>query len=319
MAHELSEVNGVTEFFYHGTKPWHGLGTPVNDLATAKEAIEAAHLDWIVEKKDIYFKEKDTFAFTKTEGCATVRADINHPLGIVSNRYMPIQNYEAFDFMDTLVATREAKYVTAGALFQGKKVFLLCQIPGHISINQDDKVEKYLLLVNTHDGSSTLKVMFTGVRVVCNNTLKIATSKSNSFETVSIHHKGNLHAKITEAQKILGISINYFKLMEETFQKFSGYIISQQEATQYFLDVIPGETPQATRIRSKIEELYYTGQGADLAINSIWGAYNAVTEYVDHHRIDHNAKPDRYLDSTIFGRGAEIKDTAYKTALALIS
>lgn len=317
MAHELSIVNGETEFFYHGEKPWHGLGTQVDHLATAKEAIEAAHLDWIVEKREIYFKDQEKFSFTKTNGYATVRTDQNIPLGIVSDRYIPIQNSEAFDFLDTLIATREAKYVTAGALFQGRKVFLLCRLPDYIKLANNDLIGKYLLLIMNHDGLGGLKVMFTGVRVVCNNTVRMAT-KDNTLK-VDIHHKGNIQTKIIEAQKILGISIDYFKLMEENFIKFTNFVVTQKEVEQYFLDVVVEDTPQAKKAREKMDELYYIGRGSNLSENTLWGAYNAVVEYVDHERIDPYKKPDRYLDSTIFGRGAEIKDIAYKKALELVS
>ncbi len=36
----------------------------------------------------------------------------------------------------------------------------------------------------------------------------------------------------------------------------------------------------------KILELYETGVGAELARGTLWGAYNAVTKYVDHYRLE---------------------------------
>lgn len=314
MPHEISNINGVDEFFYYGETPWHGLGTRVDAVLTAEEAIKAAHLDWRVEKKKVYFRADDN-SYVETNAFATVRTDIEIPLGIVSERYIPIQNHEAFSFADALVASREAKYITAGSIFQGKKIFLLCQLPGHISIiskGYDDKVLKYLLLVNSHDGNGSLKALLTGVRVVCNNTLTLALKNAPAY--ISIHHTGNIRTKISEAQRVLGISIDYFKLMQEVFSKFSGYSITEGEARQFFTDIIPDTSKRAKNTIATIEGFYHDGRGAEIAKNTLWGAYNAVVEYVDHHRINYEENPDRYLYSNIFGSGLDMKEKAFMKA-----
>jgi len=54
MAHEISDITGVHEMFYvNDEMPWHGLGTPVEEALTSEEAIQAAHLEWEVEKRKI--------------------------------------------------------------------------------------------------------------------------------------------------------------------------------------------------------------------------------------------------------------------------
>ena len=199
MAHELSVQNNKAEMFYYGDRPWHGLGTAVDHALTASEAIEAAGLDWLVEKREIFFKSRDDSGEEKYEqakGFATVRTDLNIPLGLVSDKYQPIQNHEAFNFIDTLVASREAKFHTAGALFDGEKVWILAKLPGHITVKGDDMVDKYLVLMNAHNGKSALRCFFSPIRVVCMNTLRQALASAET--TVSIGHKGNIQHKVVE-------------------------------------------------------------------------------------------------------------------------
>nr|WP_254436462.1 DUF932 domain-containing protein [Halomonas meridiana] len=53
------------------------------------------------------------------------------------------------------------------------------------------------------------------------------------------------------------------------------------------------------------------------AKDTAWGLLNAVTEYVDH---DKRARSnDTRMDSAWFGQGAQLKQEALNTALALVS
>ena len=60
MAHELEIVNGQAQMAYRESKgrPWHGLGTPVHDFMTPQMMMEAAGLDWEVEKVDTFYRYK---------------------------------------------------------------------------------------------------------------------------------------------------------------------------------------------------------------------------------------------------------------------
>lgn len=315
MAHELSEVNGVTEMFYAGKQPWHGLGKPVDNALTAEEAIDAAHLRWPVQKRRVYFK-KDDGDFQATNRYATVRTDIELPLGVVSESYKPIQNDEAFTFCDELVKSGDAKYITAGALNDGQRIWLLAQLPGHIRIKGDDIMNKFLLFHNSHNGRDGAEAMITPVRVVCQNTLALARAKSTV--RVNIHHRGDVDRKVAEAREILGISINYFEKLTGMFKIFAERYLTGKEIKMYLDGVITSRSVYAENIKEKILELHESGMGSEMARGTIWGVYNAVIEYVDHHRVDPTRKPDKYLNSTIFGKGADIKALAYEKAELMV-
>src|SRR5690554_6707998 len=91
MPHELATTNGRTAMMYAGEVPWHRLGTKLDEPATAREAIEAAGLDYLAELRDIQTGDGTPIPTRK----AVVRSDSGDALGVVGNSYVPVQNYQA--------------------------------------------------------------------------------------------------------------------------------------------------------------------------------------------------------------------------------
>ena len=206
MGHELCSVNGRTAMMYVDAVPWHGLGTRLDVPATARETIEAAGLDFEVELSEI----TTTGGLPIPSRKAVVRSDTEDVLGVVGNSYVPVQNKQAFGFLDAIAADGGIRYHTAGALRKGERIWLLGKLPGQIRVKgSEDLTEKYLLLSNSHDGSSALRVFFTPIRVVCSNTLAMA-DRSGKGEGIAIRHQGNLASKVREAQEVLGLARRYY-------------------------------------------------------------------------------------------------------------
>ena len=80
-----------------------------------------------------------------------------------------MQNEEAFQFTDDLLGDG-VTYETSGSLQGGKKVWMLARLPRK-NLIAGDQVAPYLVIFNSHDGSSGVKVAMTPIRVVCQNTL----------------------------------------------------------------------------------------------------------------------------------------------------
>jgi phage/plasmid-like protein (TIGR03299 family) len=95
---------------------------------------------------------------------------------------MPLQNDQAFQFFDPFVSSGLVTLETAGSLREGKRVWILARIAENsdVGIVGDDIVRKYLLLSNSHDGTTAVRVGFTPIRVVCANTLAMAVRNGQS-------------------------------------------------------------------------------------------------------------------------------------------
>lgn len=153
MAHNLATTNGKTAMMYAGEVPWHRLGTKLNEPATARDAIEASGLNYRVESRSLATTEGSVVPQRK----GVVRCDTGDVLGVVGNSYIPVQNYQAFGFLDAIVAEGGLRYHTAGALGKGERVWMLAKLPTQIRVKgSEDVMDKFLLLSNTHDGSTAL-------------------------------------------------------------------------------------------------------------------------------------------------------------------
>jgi len=313
-------ING-NKMFYYGQTPWHNLGVELKNPATAKEAIEAADLDYKIELQPIFLRNNVEIQNAK----ASVRVDTNQALGIVTDRYKIVQNIEAFDFFDTVVGEKEAMYHTAGALGAGERIWVLAKLPKDIILTKEDIVEKYLCLTNSHDGLSSLKLYFTPVRVVCQNTL-IASMK-DSKDGISIRHMGDIKNKVEEARRILGITIDYYKEFEQIAQQLVKRQMNVADTKKYYDNLLfQGKEPDeistnAVNKRNRLLSLFENGLGNKLPgiRHTAWAALNSVTEYIDHDRNVKNLKedPTNKLRNIWFGSGAQLKQRAYDEILEL--
>ena len=324
MAHNLEIINGEASMFYCGEKPWHGLGTELEKPATSKEAIEAAKLNWTVEKQQLYLPTQEPAHNT----FATVRTDSNKILGIVGSSYTPLQNAEAFEFFDSIVGEGKAIYHTAGALLEGKVVWILAKLPGEIKVTNEDITEKYLLLSNSHDASSAVQIKFTPIRVLCNNTLSMAYADQ---QYLSVYHQRDIKTRLNEVPKLLNIITKRYAEIDESLKLLAKFQMTDITLEKYLLNVFPDplnrkdeklfeyHLAKAKSNREWAKYFFENGVGNNLSgvKGSLWACYNGVTELVDH-KITKQSQ-DRKLNTIWFGDGAVVKSKAYKSAVEMLA
>lgn len=306
--------HNINSMMYYGATPWHKLGNKVEEAQTSEQAINAAGLNWGVNK--VQLQRVDGPA---VDSFATVRTDTNKTLGVVGNVYKPLQNKQAFSFFDAVVGEKAAMYHTAGALGNGECVWMLAKLPGYIRTVGDDVSEKYLLLTNRHDGKGAVEVMFTPIRVVCQNTLNVAMGSTE--KKFKARHTGMLGSKIRDVREYLGIIDTKTQLFEEATRKLATVQLTREAWTNYIKNTgLIADDPKSSRaynIMEDVSRLFEHGKGQDMpgAKGTAWGAFNAVVEYVDYQRA---TRGDKRSESILFGSGANIKQKAWDNALALI-
>ena len=305
MSHNLEQfTDGTTAFFTNREVAWHKLGTVTDGALTAQDALKTAYLDWEVKKSEqpVQVMIPDVNGNWSDEDGKNTLIKVNdkfmtyrfHPktkkaeaLGVVGNRYTPVQNSEAFSFLNHIADESGAVFETAGSINNGKKVFMTMKLPNTLQIGGVDQVDLYLMAWNTHDGTSSFQIAVTPIRVVCQNTLTAAIAGAKS--TFSLRHTPKVSGKVQQAREALGLSFKYI----EAFEKQAEALLSQQMTDKEFYALVEKMIPideenerarnLADAARGTLNALWKAPTQLNVA-GTKWAAYNAFTEYADWAR-----------------------------------
>lgn len=271
----------VETMFYTREKPWHGLGTKVEEAPSSTDALRLAGLDWQVIQEPIYTDTGERISGYK----ANVRDSDRKVLGVVTDRYKIIQNQEAFAFTDALLG-EGVRYETAGALQEGKKVWLLARLPREYIIS-GERISPYLVFSNTHDGSGAVKVALTPIRVVCNNTLNLALNTAS--RSWSMIHTGNIRNKVWEAKNTLFMAEEYMEKLGKEFENLRKQKLSDQQVKEYIELLLPMEknatamqSKNIMKLRNDMRSRYYDAPDLKDVGNNAYRFINAVSDFATH-------------------------------------
>jgi phage/plasmid-like protein (TIGR03299 family) len=271
----------VETMFYTREKPWHGLGTRVEEAPASADALRLAGLDWQVVQEPIFTDLGEMITGYK----ANVRDSDRKVLGVVSDRYRIVQNQEAFSFTDTLLGSG-VRYETAGSLQDGRKVWLLARLPREYIIS-GERISPYLVFSNTHDGSGAVKVALTPVRVVCNNTLNLALQTAK--RSWSMIHTGNISDKIQEAKDTLFMAENYMENLGKEFELLRKQKITDAQLNEYIEQLLPldenataVQNKNITRLRRDLTKRYYDAPDLQSTGFNAYRFINAVSDFATH-------------------------------------
>lgn len=317
MAHDLFRDTMA----FVGAMPWHKLGRKVPAGTSAADFIKAAGLDWEVEAVPAPGAKR-----RRNGGWDRVllqRHAVGNEAGpvvlaLVTHRYVPLQNADAFRFFDPLLRNGWAQLETAGALGDGETVWVQVRLRDDIDLGKGDVIRRYLLLRNRHDGEGAVSVRFTPVRVVCQNTLTFAERRNAAFATV--RHVGSLLAKLEDVQA---------DALQEEVEQFS------ERTRKIFVAMVDFELPAQVRLallgklcgpvpdrdprrhdpptrREMVEQRLKDQRNVDptAPADTAWGLYNAIT-WVEDERARRRSDTEDAVNAMWFGSGANNKARAF--------
>ena len=310
-------MHNVNRMVYVGTEPWHGIGVKLPGNATYEEIATMAGFYNAIERPLFLPDSVEPVPDKK----ALVRSDDGRYLAVVGDGYKVVQFTDVARTLVQAAATVGGIFHTAGTLGPvGCRGWLLGELPGEIVVKGDvSSIKKYLLGTTGHDGNSAITIKNVATRVVCQNTLGLALGERGGAE-FKIHHTSNAGARLQQAAAAMRRLVCSYERFGELANVLATTKITGLQLIEAIDKVmpVPVDDKKHDRIiqdREKVMELFETGVGIEGAIRgTAWAAFQAFTEYADHHRVVRNSKGEdaRHvrLESIWLGRSSQLKQAA---------
>ena len=268
---------------------WRKLGKPVGKAMTAQEAIKLGGLDFTVRVTENPVTTTVDGKTISVDNKFMTYADIPgvglSALGVVGNRYTPIQNSEAFDLLNNIVDESGANFDSAGVVGNGRKCYITMKLPNTIEVaGGTDAIDTYLNCFNSHDGSSAFKIQVTFLRLVCTNGM----TRMVGAESITLRHTSNATLKVQEARDALHLVFAQQQEFEAEINQLLNIKMTDKQYTSFIEELVPEPKDDASvrkqnsveNMRAELMGLWRADTQANVA-NTAWAAFSAVTEYVD--------------------------------------
>jgi phage/plasmid-like protein (TIGR03299 family) len=334
MSHQFS--SGV---FCYNQPAWHKLGLVVDGSLPAREAFRLANADFRVAGRPIFDADMQSIPGYQ----AVTRMDTGKILSVMTGTYVPIQNEALIRIAEALHedTTMDAVCVLA----DGKKVTFTARIRGaEADVVSGDPVQQYLIGCTSHDGSIPFQLLFSPIRVVCQNTLSAAlgmAQKQESCMSIRIRHTRNAERLIQQLPDIIDLKRKQFIAGVDELKTMAAIPCSMEQFQQYvrtvFADQLNGtinvvrgddrtarpkvleDLPAWKSLESKFEGTAI-GWDRPASRGTAWSAYQAVTEYISHEmgRSKDPIEAARLrLESMYWGKGSELLKIAHTQAVLM--
>lgn len=329
MAHMIDMSNNQANIAYLGETPWHKLGYAIQPGDEKETWIEKGGLAHEVLKSPAMYTTASGEVRSVGNRVVLYRSDTLEPLSVVSTGYNVVQPRQLVDFFDNIAEANNFTLETVGSLDGGARIWAMVKVKEGATVIGQDVVNMNLLLATSYDGSLATVGKYTGVRVVCNNTIQVALGEGGG---VRIPHSTTFDPE--QLRLDLGIANNAWEkfLIEsrmlakrEVNDNFATAFLKQLLPPSYSMvkvdgRVVPKPRPvEETKSYQSIMNLFKgEAMGADLpeARGTAWGLLNAVTQHVDWEagRTDNTR-----IKSAWFGVGNDLKSKARDMLVEIVT
>ena len=311
--------------------PWHGLGQTLTNDATVEKWIEEAGMNYEVRSSRLAFFPNATEKNGEVELgepnlfpslTGLYRSDNLAPLATVSNNYKVVQPKQVMEFFCEMAEKNHLRMDTAGVLRNGAIYWTLARMNDSMDIVAGDRVDPYVLLATSCDGTMATTAQFTSIRVVCQNTLSWAVNQKDAAR-VKVPHNSVFNEESVKAQ--MGLLDNSWQDFQKKTKRLAKVKVSEEDVIQFMVRVVAGKTTTgkygltADAAEEKIKELpnvkrlvetYHMGVGQDSKATkgTALGLVAAVSRFYDHET--KAITQDSRLRSTWFGAGKRAKEKA---------
>lgn len=232
---------------------------------------------------------------------------INKCINTVKSSYHVVQNEEIVDLMLKGIKPFEGelKVTKGGILNEGRKIFLQLGIEGD-GIMGNDRIKRYVTLIDSNDGSTSLCVGVGDLTMSCSNQFfKFYKEGQHKFR-----HTVSIQEKIKQLPFLIENSLEQSLKRIELYKKFAATSIHKELAHQLVNEMMGYDRVStseedfrklSTRGLNTMNNLY---DCLDIEMKSKgetgWGLFSGITRYTTHHKSKMN-RANGDVESLMFG------------------
>jgi phage/plasmid-like protein (TIGR03299 family) len=294
-----------------------GFGEVIVNAKSYDGVLAQAGLNWTVSAHPVYTEVNGKQIEVPGSNIIVREAD-EKPLGIVSDKYKIVNNADAFAFTESIFNSKAIEFIRGGSYRGGSSTWLEAKITGEYSILGDD-VDCYLIFMNSHDGTGSVKCMIVPERIACSNALNIPLrAQSRHWRCV---HSGDPMKKIDEAREILLAGSSYMNALNRECEMLQSIKISDSQVMQFINRLFPINDEMSDKQKENLE----SRRGQLLSVflskedlfefgSTGYKFISAVADYADHNvgRNTKNSNINRYM---YIANGSALVDQAYTMIL----
>jgi phage/plasmid-like protein (TIGR03299 family) len=278
--------------------PWSEIGVDISSHTHIAKAFEDAGLNFAVECYPACYGT----AHKRASGhYFIVRTDTETVLGHCKHRYKPVQNSEMLELIEELVKLKVGRLDTAGVMYNGERVWVLMKLDGHYVVDSclHETIDKYLLIINGHDGETSLSLGIIPIRPACTNMFPRLTGGFKKYKHTSGLNRDRLGVEL--ASMLTGIHDYLEKLRTlaaidieiSDHEKYVQKFIPKRHWKQVYLPLPRTWYDSFNNLTHYFN--YLSGRRQESRLNSLWfgansGKMSALLTYAVEKVLTHEGK-----------------------------
>lgn len=293
--------------------------TNVSNESTLAGVLDAADLNYEVALQELYSQviTPDGVTTVQYEHSGVIRMDNLAPLGVVGERYTPIQNADAFEPLQYL---HDEGFITefeqAGSVNGGQRAFIVARLNRDISLT--DEHHARVLFSTSHDGSGAYSVRAIAERLFCAN--QIPRLNRLGSKVSSIRHTHSATQRVAQVKHAVLAEMNWFDEYTQWYDKMLNTSVDTARTSAYVNQVAPlpprdkaTQRQVNTAVKRQREVMgRINGPHNTNIAGTVAALFQGAVEYSDYDARGNNA------ERILLGRDLTFKQRAWDAALALI-
>ncbi len=297
---------------------------------TAMDARLMAGLDYTVSLQPVYgtVLDEDGAGMRKIDKAYGVtRSNDSYVLGVVGERYHPLQTEDQALFVDAMIDTTETNGVVMGATHGGRRTYAALELDRRIMPDlPDEAISTWFIVVNSYDGSTAFSASVVPLRMVCVN--GIVWTVADVARTWKIRHTKSAKQRFEIAARQLDLVNTYLDRFEAEVEELLAIPVAKDAGVDLLEGLFPlkdreGATGRQIKAietrRSDVLGVWLGSENLESIRFTGYGFLNAVAEWDQWERsgvrLGDGDRADWNMDRIAGGRESDLIDQAHELVL----